>query len=101
MSSPPTPLACSAPATIGEPVPVKFTVADASDRVCNGAVALLDQGIWSDVTHQHPEHGVDAGHPTRTTRSDGPHRCLHTARRGAAAGRSSWRVTPTPVDRHM
>jgi hypothetical protein len=43
-----TPLECKAPVTIGKPITVKITVADASDRIYDSAVALLDQGIWSD-----------------------------------------------------
>lgn len=43
-----SPLECKAPVTIGKPVTVKIAVADASDRVFDSAVALLDQGIWSD-----------------------------------------------------
>lgn len=43
-----TPLECKAPVTIGKPVTVKVTVADASDGIYDSAVALLDQGIWSD-----------------------------------------------------
>ncbi len=42
------PLTCSVPVTPGEPVTVKIAVADSSDSVFDSAVALLDQGIWSD-----------------------------------------------------
>ena len=42
------PLECTVPVTPGIPVDVKITVADASDRIFDSAVALLDQGIWSD-----------------------------------------------------
>jgi hypothetical protein len=42
------PLECNAPVQIGKPVTVKITLADASDRIYDSAVALLDKGIWSD-----------------------------------------------------
>ncbi len=42
------PLTCSVPVTPGEPVTVRIAVADSSDAVFDSAVALLDQGIWSD-----------------------------------------------------
>jgi hypothetical protein len=42
------PLECKVPVQIGQPVTVKIAVADASDRIYDSAVALLDQGIWSD-----------------------------------------------------
>lgn len=42
------PLECKVPVQIGQPVTVKITVADTSDRIYDSAVALLDQGIWSD-----------------------------------------------------
>jgi hypothetical protein len=42
------PLECTAPVQIGKPATVKITVADASDRIYDSAVALLDKGIWSD-----------------------------------------------------
>ena len=43
-----TPLECQVPVQIGQPTTVKITVADASDQIYDSAVALLDQGIWSD-----------------------------------------------------
>jgi hypothetical protein len=43
-----TPLTCSVPVTPGEPVTIRIAVADASDRVFDSAVALLDGGIWSE-----------------------------------------------------
>ena len=42
------PLECKVPVTVGKPVTVKIAVADSSDRIYDSAVALLDQGIWSD-----------------------------------------------------
>lgn len=42
------PLTCSVPVTPSEPVTVRIAVADSSDAVWDSAVALLDQGIWSD-----------------------------------------------------
>jgi hypothetical protein len=43
-----TPLVCSAPVTPGVPATVRIVVADASDSIYDSAVALLDQGIWSE-----------------------------------------------------
>ena len=42
------PLVCSAPVTPGVPATVRIVVADASDSIYDSAVALLDQGIWSE-----------------------------------------------------
>ena len=42
------PLECKVPVQIGNPVTVKIMVADASDGIYDSAVALLDQGIWSE-----------------------------------------------------
>jgi len=42
------PLTCSVTVTPGVPVTVKISVADSSDHIYDSAVALLDQGIWSD-----------------------------------------------------
>ncbi|MEO3856028.1 choice-of-anchor L domain-containing protein [Acrocarpospora sp. B8E8] len=42
------PLECKVPVTVGETTTVKIAVADTSDRQYDSAVALLDQGIWSD-----------------------------------------------------
>ncbi len=42
------PLTCAVPVTPGEPVTVRIAVADSSDSEYDSAVALLDQGIWSD-----------------------------------------------------
>ena len=42
------PLECSVPVTPGVPVKVSIKVADSSDHIYDSAVALLDQGIWSD-----------------------------------------------------
>ncbi|MFI6322488.1 choice-of-anchor L domain-containing protein [Nonomuraea sp. NPDC050556] len=41
------PLECKVPVKAGQPVTVKITVADSSDRIYDSAVALLDQGIWA------------------------------------------------------
>jgi hypothetical protein len=41
------PLQCDVPVTPGVPSTVKIALADASDHVFDSAVALLDQGIWS------------------------------------------------------
>lgn len=42
------PLTCDMNVTPGQPVDVKIAVADSSDEVYDSAVALIDQGIWSD-----------------------------------------------------
>lgn len=42
------PLQCNRAVTPGTPVTVSIAVADSSDSVYDSAVALLDQGIWSD-----------------------------------------------------
>ena len=42
------PLVCSVPVAPGVPVQVKIAVADASDYAYDSAVALIDQGIWSE-----------------------------------------------------
>ena len=42
------PLGCAVPVTPGDPVTVRIAVADASDAIYDSAVALVDQGIWSD-----------------------------------------------------
>jgi hypothetical protein len=42
------PLTCSVPVVPGTPVTVEVAVADTSDAIYDSAVALLDQGIWSD-----------------------------------------------------
>jgi hypothetical protein len=42
------PLTCDATVTPGQPVDVKIAVADSSDSIYDSAVALVDQGIWSD-----------------------------------------------------
>ncbi len=42
------PLTCSVPVQPGDPVTVKIAVADASDGIYDSAIALLDDGIWSD-----------------------------------------------------
>jgi hypothetical protein len=42
------PLECTVPVTPGVPTTVEIKVADSSDRIYDSAVALLDQGIWSD-----------------------------------------------------
>lgn len=42
------PLVCSVPVTPGVPVSVRIAVADASDSAYDSAVALLDNGIWSE-----------------------------------------------------
>lgn len=42
------PLTCSVPVTPGEATTVEIAVADSGDAALDSAVALLDQGIWSD-----------------------------------------------------
>lgn len=42
------PLVCTVPVTPGQPVQIKIAVADGSDPVYDSAVALVQQGIWSD-----------------------------------------------------
>lgn len=42
------PLTCSVPVEPGEPVEVKIAVADASDAIYDSAIALLDEGIYSE-----------------------------------------------------
>lgn len=42
------PLECKVGVTVGQPVTIKIAVADASDRIYDSAVVLLDQGIWAD-----------------------------------------------------
>lgn len=42
------PLTCSVPVQPGVPVDVRISLADASDGIYDSAVALIDQGIWSD-----------------------------------------------------
>lgn len=42
------PLVCSVPVTPGVPTTVEIAVADASDSAYDSAVALLDNGIWSE-----------------------------------------------------
>lgn len=42
------PLTCSVPVEPGEPVEVKIAVADASDAAYDSAIALLDEGIYSE-----------------------------------------------------
>jgi hypothetical protein len=42
------PLTCDADVTPGQPVDVKIAIADSSDDEYDSAVALIDQGIWSD-----------------------------------------------------
>ena len=42
------PLECTVQVTPGVPVDVEVAVADASDGIFDSAIALLDQGIWSD-----------------------------------------------------
>lgn len=43
-----TPLECSVRVTPGVPVTVRVAVADASDNIYDSAIALVDNGIWSD-----------------------------------------------------
>lgn len=42
------PLACGVPVQPGEPVTVKIAVAMSPHGVFDSAIALLDDGIWSD-----------------------------------------------------
>jgi hypothetical protein len=42
------PLTCSRSVTPGQPVTVRIAVADTSDGILDSAVALIDEGIWSD-----------------------------------------------------
>lgn len=42
------PLECTVAVQVGQPVTVKFVVADASDQWLDSAVAILDRGIWAD-----------------------------------------------------
>ena len=42
------PLECRTPVVPGEPVTVRIAVADASDQAYDSAVALLDDGIYSE-----------------------------------------------------
>ena len=42
------PLDCVVPVTPGQQVTVRIVVADTADAIYDSAVALVDEGIWSD-----------------------------------------------------